>query len=506
MVDSFFVKIAVACVAAFLFVRHVISLIQRSRFAKARGCKPPARLPQTERIIGYKVFLAMAADMKARTMLPTSLRLHREMGNTFSLVLLSQPAIATIEPENVKALLATQFHDFGIGKRHRGLGALLGHGIFTSDGTHWERSRALVRPSFARVHVADLETLESHIQHLIAKMPRDGSTIDLQPLFYQLTLDSATEFLMGESVDILRSPPGSEQQLFGEAFDFAQKELNLRLRLGPFVWFYRNRKFDTACVRVHNFIDKFVAKALEFRRQSQASGKTNVEDEKQKGKYIFMNELALATDDPIQIRSEILNILLAGRDTTAGLLSNTFHVLARRPDVWAKVKHEVDQLEGKRPDYETLRSMRYLKHVLNESLRLYPSVPQNIRYANKDTTLPVGGGPDGSAPIFVAKGQIIAYNLYSMHRRKDIYGEDADEYKPERWENLRVGWGYLPFNGGPRICVGQQFALTEAGYTLVRMVQEFERIESRDSKPWLENLHLTLGSGNGVHTSLFPRS
>lgn len=83
----------------------------------------------------------MAADMKARTLLPTSLRLHRELGNTFSLVLLSQPAIITIEPENVKAVLATQFHDFGIGKRYRGMGALLGHGIFTSDGAHWERSR-----------------------------------------------------------------------------------------------------------------------------------------------------------------------------------------------------------------------------------------------------------------------------------------------------------------------------------------------------------------------------
>jgi cytochrome P450 len=199
---------------------------------------------------------------------------------------------------------------------------------------------------------------------LIAKIPGDGSTVDLQPLFYQLTLDSATEFLLGESVDVLRSPAGSEQQLFGQAFDFAQTELNFRLRLGPFVWLYHNKEFDRACARVHNFIDRFVAKALEFRRERLASGKEN--QEKQEGKYIFMNELALATDDPIQIRSEILNILLAGRDTTAGLLSNTFHVLARRPDVWAKLKYEVDELRGKRPDYETLRNMKYLKSVLNE--------------------------------------------------------------------------------------------------------------------------------------------
>jgi len=187
----------------------------------------------------------------------------------------------------------------------------------------------------------------------------------LQPLFYQLTLDSATEFLLGESVDILRSPADSEQQLFGQAFDFAQTELGFRVRLGPFVWLYRNKEFDLACARVHSFIDRFVAKALEFRHVHLTSGiKPN--EEKRGGKYIFMNELALATNDPVQIRSELLNILLAGRDTTAGLLSNTLHVLARRPDIWAKLKDEVDQLQGKRPDYETLRNMKYLKNVLNE--------------------------------------------------------------------------------------------------------------------------------------------
>jgi cytochrome P450 len=140
-----------------------------------------------------------------------------------------------------------------------------------------------------------------------------------------------------------------------------------------------------------------------------------------------------------------------------------------------------------------------------EALRLFPSVPGNARYANKATTIPVGGGPDGKSPVFIPKGGVVAYSTYSMHRRKDLYGEDAEEYNPDRWETLRVGWEYLPFNGGPRICVGQQFALTEAGYTIVRLLQNFEKIESRDSTPWLENLHLTLSSGNGVQVALFAR-
>jgi cytochrome P450 len=83
-------------------------------------------------------------------------------------------------------------------------------------------------------------------------------------------------------------------------------------------------------------------------------------------RYVFLNELAKSTNDPKQLRDELLNILLAGRDTTASLLSHTWHALARRPDVWAKLKAEVDALGGKAPDYETLRDMKYLKFVLNE--------------------------------------------------------------------------------------------------------------------------------------------
>jgi len=458
-------------------------------------------MPQSERIIGYANYKDQVANSKAKKVLPAGLERFNKNGDTYTLVAMGRKLWFTREPENVKALLATNFKDFGIGSRFRNLGTLLGQGIFTSDGALWEHSRALVRPSFTKTQVADLDTFETHIQHFIAKIPRDGSTVDLQTLFFQLTLDSATEFLFGESVDVLRSPAGSEAQLFGQAFDYAQSELNARGRLGPFMFLYRNKDFELACKRVHNFVDQFVMRALEYRRAHLAGEKS----EKEKGKYIFANELALATDDPMQIRAELLNILLAGRDTTAGLLSNTFFVLARRPDIWAKLKDEVDQLEGRRPDYDTLRDMKYLRFVLNESLRLYPSVPGNARFANKNTTIPVGGGPDGKSPIFIPKGGAVLYSTFSMHRRKDIYGEDAEEYKPERWETLRPGWGYLPFNGGPRICVGQQFALTEAGYTIVRLLQTFERIESRDVEPWCENLHLTLSSGNGVKVAMFEK-
>jgi cytochrome P450 len=135
-------------------------------------------------------------------------------------------------------------------------------------------------------------------------------------------------------------------------------------------------------------------------------------------------------------------------------------------------------------------------------------VPANTRFANKDTALPRGGGQFGDAPVFVPKGTIVMYSVYAMHRRKDIFGPDADEFRPERWEHnnpggaLKPGWGFLPFNGGPRVCIGQQYALTEAGYTIVRMMQTFKEIENRDPAPWTEHISVTLSSQNGAKVRL----
>ena len=118
---------------------------------------------------------------------------------------------------------------------------------------------------------------------------------------------------------------------------------------------------------IHEFVDKIVVKAL-ARYPSQDSEKTIECDGKSDDdeRYVFLHELVKETRDPNALRWELLNILLAGRDATSSFLSNTFHVLARRPDVWAKLKAEVDTLKGHPPNYETLKNMTYLKHVLNE--------------------------------------------------------------------------------------------------------------------------------------------
>lgn len=90
------------------------------------------------------------------------------------------------------------------------------------------------------------------------------------------------------------------------------------------------------------------------------------------------------------------------------------------------------------------------------ALRLHPPVPVNIRQAVQNTTLPRGGGEDGKSPIYIPSGTIVSYCVYAMHRREDLWGSDADEFRPERWDGRKTGWEFLPFNGGSRICLGRE--------------------------------------------------
>jgi cytochrome P450 len=240
--------------------------------------------------------------------------------------------------------------------------------------------------------------------------------------------------------------------------------------------------FYDSIKKINEFVDRYIDEALAL------STKELQEKTKDDEGYTFLHAIAGYTRDRQTLRDQLVSTLLAGRDTTACTLTWAIYQLSMDPIITAKLRQEVIDKVGldRTPTYEDLKNMKYLQHVLNETLRLYPVVPYNVRFALTDTTLPTGGGKDGLQPIGVLKGTAVAYSTLVMQRRAEIYPHPStgfpavDKFVPERWENWTPkAWTYIPFNGGPRICIGQQFALTEMGYTLVRLLQRYERIENR---------------------------
>lgn len=239
--------------------------------------------------------------------------------------------------------------------------------------------------------VSDLDQLNIHVQHLIEAFPNDNSAFDIQDLFFRLALDSSTDFLFGESVESLVSSHNQTgisekstngKQGFADAFNFSQEILAERGRAGDFYWLVTSKKFREANRVVHQFVDYYVDKAL--RSTSTDRGDVKDPEKNQNRRYIFLEAVAMQTRDRKALRDQMLNILLAGRDTTSSLLSSVFYFLARHQDVWQALRKEIvdtfgdDRHTRANISFTALKDLQYLRFVLHESE--HPSLHHHITF------------------------------------------------------------------------------------------------------------------------------
>lgn len=355
-----------------VFIWYAVVFVRRkwkqNRFAWENQCMPPYSIPSKS--FGLNIILETIAAAKQHKVLELGLNRFDTYGNTFKAQNLTNTIITTREPQNIKTVLSLRFKDYGLGNRIQTFGPLLGHGIFTADGEHWAQSRSMVRSSFSKDRVTHLETFEELMRDLFKLIPTDGSTVDLQDLFFCYTMDSATDFLFGHSTHTLRRyghDAGDQTSWdFGSAFNYAQDAIAMRGRMGPLKIFYRDRKAHDANRRCQELVEDFVDQALRYRQELDNEACPEKNPTISMPKYLFLYKLAQKTGDRIRIRDELMNVLLAGRDTTASLLSNMFFMLAKTPEVWTKLGVEISMLEGCAPTYDQLRNLTYLKYCMNE--------------------------------------------------------------------------------------------------------------------------------------------
>ena len=363
-ISSFFI-ILFACYVLF---SRLTAYVKTRQFSAENGCQP-IRARQHVPWLGIFFLRDTIKAIKKKVYLDSLTDRYFAMGyDTHEMTSFGRRVVFTIDPVNLKTMLSIKSKDYSIGNRPAVMGPLLGRAIFVTDGEQWSHSRAMLRPSFNKTQVANLSIIESHFQHLLKLLcasiveGKDAATIDLQELFLRFTMDSSTEFLFGTSTNTLTAG----DHAFSNAFSYSLRDISFALRMGPWAKF---RRTDPKAAESHRicreYVDRYADQALEYRKKID-SGDIKQNDSEAS---ILIKELANATGDRERIRDELLGLLLAGRDTTASLLSSLFFCLAKRPEIWAKVKEEVasELPNGQLPTYDQLKSIKYARYCINES-------------------------------------------------------------------------------------------------------------------------------------------
>ena len=487
---------------------------KRGKIIVENGCKPASRVPQLDPILGLDVAFRLFKSYRGGQRNANFKAEHEEHGSTFQSHTLGKTRIFTIDPSNLRAIFVTDFEDWGVEPlRLSPWDPLVGRGVMDTDGTFWRHSREMVQPLFKRAQALDLESFDKNVVRLLSLLPKDGSTVDLQPLFSRLILDFTTEFLFGKCCNSLTPSPNEDAMGFLNAFHYGQAGIGKRTQLPYLSNFTSDKKFWQSTKTVHEFVDRQIGKAV--RRSVCLSLPLEPQDkasQQQRARYILADELISTHNDHVDVRHQLLNTFLAAHDTTAVLMTNVMFHLARHPTIYAKLRAEITNVSATSLliDTNTFVKLPYLHAVVLETSRVRPVVGQTARVALKDTILPSGGGSSAKSPVYVGKGTSVQINYFALHRRSEVFGPDAEKFVPERWmepakvKDHEIGfWEFLPFSGGPRVCPAQVMAMTQAKYVIARIVDTFPSLVNRDPVfEFVERYRISTDSKNGCKVGL----
>jgi cytochrome P450 len=365
---------------------------------------------------------------------------------------------------------------------------LLGNGLLTSDGEFWRRQRRLMAPMFHRQRVAGFCNLmvNSTLEMLERwdAMARSGESFDVAAEMTRLTLPIVAKALFSADVS-------DDAEAIGAALTEVNRQLGEFSLLDMF-WMIptrRKRRFRAAV----QTLDEVVGKIIDARRRATHRN----ED--------LLSMLLDAVDEdtnkgmtPRQVRDEVLTVLLAGHETTANALAWTWYLLARNLAAENKLHDEIASTVGERaPGAPDLPQLRYTRMVIEESMRLYPPAWAISRNA-------IGEDEIGGYPVRPRTNIIIC--SFVTHRHPSFW-EEPERFDPERFSSersqRRPDFAYLPFGGGPRICIGNGFATTEAQLVVATIAKRY-RLRLVPGHPVELHPLITLRPRHGIRMTLYP--
>ncbi|KAF5175304.1 Cytochrome p450 [Thalictrum thalictroides] len=423
----------------------------------------------------------------------------------------------TTEPANIEYILKTNFANYGKGLyNYTLLKDLLGDGIFTVDGDKWRYQRKIASYEFSTKVLRDFSSSvfrknAANLAHIISQAATSNHVIDIQDLLMKSTMDSIFEVGFGVKLETL-SGLKEEGASFTKAFDDCSA-----LTLWRYVDIsWKIKKFfnigSEAVIRKNlSIIDNFVYKIIHTKIKQLSESRDMALEEKED---ILSRFLKVDESDPKFLRDIILSFLLAGKDTTAVAVSWFLYMLCKHPHIQEKIVEEVREATKTNDntpfddfiasiDDKALDKMQYLLAALMETLRLYPPLPVDAKICFSDDTLPDG--------FSMNKGDIISYQIYAMGRMKFLWGDNAEEFRPERWLDddgvfqHQSPFKFTAFQAGPRICLGKEFANRQMKIFSALLVGCFLFKLGDEKKIVNYRTMMTLQIDGGLHLRAFHR-
>jgi cytochrome P450 len=362
---------------------------------------------------------------------------------------------------------------------------IMGNGVFIAEDEAWQRQRKLVAPAFHAMRIrAYAETMAAYTREMVGRW-QDGQTVALDKELTQLTLRIIAKTMF--NVDLL---PEAERigRLMQDLLETGEKQLDAAYPPPNWVPTATNRRQNAALRELHELIRDII-------RQRQARGGDAGD---------LLSMLLAARDDEgrpmseAQIIDECVTLLAAGHETTAVALMWAWLLLAQHRDVARRLEAEVDDaLAGQPVTFERLAELPYTESIIKETLRLYPPAfsfgrtPQeDIAFEIEPDQNRVSSEKSGFSSYFFRKGASLIISTIAMHRLPEYYPE-PEAFRPERWAAgapQPPKYAYLPFGGGPRVCLGNLFAMMEAQVILATMAQHVRLSPTAEGLPGWEPL------------------